>query len=327
MENTHHNRRLNRDQNRVMLLIDADNVSADVITQAFERVMAEQRAIHVRRAYCTAELAAKHVKLFKALSIRPIVNVSTGKNSTDLALAVDAIDLVNSERPDVVVLVSSDSDFAPLVIRLREKGCRVEGIGQEGKTADDSKLVYDRFVDIEHRRSGVGVGVSAGAGRRSTVIHEAPVRKAAPRGRARATTVESAAEAAPAVERQTRQPRAPRQSATANAKQSARESPRQSTRSPPAAASSAAPSESAVQPNTARLAALPDDLARIMSVLPELRTGAPLQLGVAAERLRSEGLLAKSAPSTKLFKKYPDLFVLTPERAPNKVQYRGPANP
>lgn len=62
-----------------------------------------------------------------------------------------------------------------------------------------------------------------------------------------------------------------------------------------------------------------------MSVLPELRTGAPLQLGVAAERLRSEGLLAKSAPSTKLFKKYPDLFVLTPERAPNKVQYRGAA--
>ena len=323
METTHHNRRLNRDQNRVMLLIDADNVSADVITQAFERVMAEQRAIHVRRAYCTAELAAKHVKLFKALSIRPIVNVSTGKNSTDIALAVDAIDLVISERPDVVVLVSSDSDFAPLVIRLREKGCRVEGIGQEGKTADDSKLVYDRFVDIEHRRSGVG----AGAGRRSAVNHEAPVRKAAPRGRARATTVEGDAEAAPAVERQTRQPRAPRQSATANAKQSARESPRQSTRSQPAAASSAAPSESTVQPNTARLDALPDDLARIMSVLPELRTGAPLQLGVAAERLRSEGLLAKSAPSTKLFKKYPDLFVLTPERAPNKVQYRGPANP
>jgi hypothetical protein len=63
-----------------------------------------------------------------------------------------------------------------------------------------------------------------------------------------------------------------------------------------------------------------------MSVLPELRSGTPLQLGVAAERLRSEGLLAKSAPSTKLFKKYPDLFVLTPERAPNKVQYRGTAN-
>jgi uncharacterized protein (TIGR00288 family) len=313
MDNTqNHNRRLNRDQNRVMLLIDADNVSADVITQAFERVMAEQRAIHVRRAYCTAELAAKHLKLFKALSIRPIVNVSTGKNSTDIALAVDAIDLVISERPDVVVLVSSDSDFAPLVIRLREKGCRVEGIGQEGKTADDSKLVYDRFVDIEHRRSG--------AGTRSASSADAPVRKAAPRGRARATAVEPAAPvaaqavtqaAATTPTRQARQPRAPRGAA------------REIARARPVVAAPVAP---AMQPPATRLAALPDDLARIMSVLPELRSGTPLQLGVAAERLRSEGLLAKSAPSTKLFKKYPDLFVLTPERAPNKVQYRGPAN-
>ena len=309
--NQNHNRRLNRDQNRVMLLIDADNVSADVIVQAFERVMSEQRAIHVRRAYCTAELAAKHLKLFKALSIRPIVNVSTGKNSTDIALAVDAIDLVISERPDVVVLVSSDSDFAPLVIRLREKGCRVEGIGQEGKTADDSKLVYDRFVDIEHRR--------ASAGTRRVASLDEPMRKAAPRGRARANAVEAVAPitapvTATAPQRQARQPRAPRGPARENA------------RSQPVVA---APVATVAQPSapmpTPHLAALPDDLARIMSVLPELRSGAPLQLGVAAERLRAEGLLAKSAPSTKLFKKYPDLFVLTPERAPNKVQYRGPA--
>ena len=285
MDNSqNHNRRLNRDQNRVMLLIDADNVSADVIVQAFERVMAEQRAIHVRRAYCTAELAAKHLKLFKALSIRPIVNVSTGKNSTDIALAVDAIDLVISERPDVVVLVSSDSDFAPLVIRLREKGCRVEGIGQEGKTADDSKLVYDRFVDIEHRR--------AGAGTRTTSNADAPVRKAAPRGRARALAVEPAAPVAPQAPvttpaRQARQPRAPRETA--------RETSRESTGARPAVATSTEP---AVPQPASRLAALPDDLARIMSVLPELRSGTPLQLGVAAERLRSAGLLAKSAPST-----------------------------
>jgi uncharacterized protein (TIGR00288 family) len=302
--NSNHNRRLNRDQNRVMLLIDADNVSADVITQAFERVMAEQRAIHVRRAYCTAELAAKHLKLFKALSIRPIVNVSTGKNSTDIALAVDAIDLVISERPDVVVLVSSDSDFAPLVIRLREKGCRVEGIGQEGKTADDSKLVYDRFVDIEHRRSSTGT-------RRPASLDE-PVRKAAPRGRARAIAVEPASPvAALEPQRQSRQPRAPREAAPGSAR---------------SRSAVAAPATPAAPQVAQRLSALADDLARIMSVLPELRSGTPLQLGVAAERLRSEGLLAKSAPSTKLFKKYPDLFVLTPERAPNKVQYRGTAN-
>ena len=49
---------------RVMLLIDADNVSADVIEQAVQRTMAEHGAIHVRRAYCNAEAAEKHQALF-----------------------------------------------------------------------------------------------------------------------------------------------------------------------------------------------------------------------------------------------------------------------
>ena len=110
---------------RVMLLIDADNVSVDVMEQAIELVLAEYGALHVPRAHCTAESAVKHAKLFKRLSIRPMVNLTLGKNCTDIALAVDAMDLVVAERPEVVVLVSSDSDFAPLVIRLREKGCRV----------------------------------------------------------------------------------------------------------------------------------------------------------------------------------------------------------
>ena len=60
---------------RVMLLVDADNVSADVVEQAVARVMDERGAIHVRRAYCTAESALKNLQLFKRLSIRPMVNL------------------------------------------------------------------------------------------------------------------------------------------------------------------------------------------------------------------------------------------------------------
>ncbi|BEP44881.1 NYN domain-containing protein [Variovorax sp. V15] len=135
---------------RVMLLIDADNVSAEVIEQAVQRTMDEYGAIHVRRAYCNAEMAVNRQALFKRLSVRPMVNLSTGKNSTDIALAVDAIDLAIAERPDVAVLVSSDSDFAPLVIRLREKGCRVCGIGQQGKTGEETIGIYDAFTDIAH---------------------------------------------------------------------------------------------------------------------------------------------------------------------------------
>jgi hypothetical protein len=136
---------------KIVLLIDADNVSADVMEQAVHKVLAEHGALHVRRAYGTAEMALKHQALFRRLSIRPMVNLATGKNSTDIALAVDAMDLAVAERPQVVYLVSSDSDFAPLVSRLREKGCRVCGIGQQGKTGEDTVAVYDAFTDLRHK--------------------------------------------------------------------------------------------------------------------------------------------------------------------------------
>ena len=138
---------------RVMLLIDADNVSVDVIEQAVAWVAKHCGGPHVRRAYCTAESAVKHQQLFKRLSIRPMVNLAAGKNSTDIALAVDAISLAIAERPDVMVIASSDSDFAPLVARLREKGCRVVGIGQQGKTGDETQGVYDEYEVLAHRKA------------------------------------------------------------------------------------------------------------------------------------------------------------------------------
>jgi len=253
---------------QVMLFIDADNVSADVIEQALALVLAEHGAVHVRRAYCTAEAAVTHAKLFKRLSIRPIVNLSTGKNSTDIALAVDAIDLVGAQRPELAVIVSSDSDFAPLVIRLREKGCRVLGIGQKGKTGEDSVGVYDAFIDLQHRS----------AGRANARMPAAPAQAPAPASPARAPTP---------------------------ARRAAR-------------GGRARPSPPAPPP-------LPDEVERVLAAIPELRDGAPFELRHAAERLRTAGLLANSAPSTKLFRKHPEFFVLAPQRQPNKVQFQLPA--
>lgn len=243
---------------RVILLVDADNVSSDVIEQAVERTLSEHGAVHVRRAYCNAETALKQQALFKRLSMRPMVNLSAGKNSTDIALAVDAIDLVIAERPDIVVLVSSDSDFAPLVIRLREKGCRVCGIGQQGKTGDETVAVYDSFVDLQH--------------------HPAP----------KVTKARAAAVAKPAAKRAPRRIKA--------------EAPAPAPRAP----------------------VLPDDVLRILDAVVELGMGNKVELNVAAERLRAAKLLGKSASSPKLFKKHPELFLLTPEKTPNKVQYVGP---
>lgn len=138
---------------RVALLIDADNLSGDVIEQAIEHLLKNHGAIHFRRAYCSPQKVIEHMDIFRRHSIRPMVNVPTGKNSTDIALAVDAIDLALTERPEVMVIASSDSDYAPLAQRLREKGCRVLGIGQAGKTGSESPLAYDGFVDLAHRKA------------------------------------------------------------------------------------------------------------------------------------------------------------------------------
>lgn len=286
-------------QRRIMMLIDADNVSADVMEQAVEKVLTERGALHVRRAYCTPEAALANQKLFKSLSIRPIVNLSTGKNSTDILLATDAVDLVIAERPDVVVIVSSDSDFAPLVIRLREKGCRVEGIGQLGKTGEDSKGVYDAFVEIEHRK-----------GRASTTVPPARKRATARTSTKRAVAVEPIAAA--------ESPLAAVPAPAAPASKPARQR-----RAKAAATPVEAPAPAAPAPSAPARAPMPDDLRSILAVLPELVRGQTLDLGIATERLRSEELLGARAPAMRLFRKFPDSFVLTPEQQPNKVAYVG----
>jgi hypothetical protein len=185
---------------RVMLLIDADNVSVDVIEQAVAWVAKHCGGPHVRRAYCTAESAVKHQQLFKRLSIRPMVNLAAGKNSTDIALAVDAIDLAIAERPAVMVIASSDSDFAPMVARLREKGCRVIGIGQQGKIGDETQAIYDDYEVLLHRKSRIASAEAPPAAKAAPVAKAPPAHKASAKAPAAKKTVRrraASAEAAP----------------------------------------------------------------------------------------------------------------------------------
>ncbi|MGE0330651.1 MAG: NYN domain-containing protein [Ramlibacter sp.] len=273
---------------RVMLLIDADNVSADVMEQAVARTMADYGAVHVRRAYCNAETAVKQQALFKRLWVRPMVNLSAGKNSTDIALAVDAMDLVIAERPDVVVLVSSDSDFAPLVARLREKGCRVCGIGQRGKTGDETVAVYDHFIDLAHQ--GARSGARAGAGEDA---RPAPARKTATRAAAKKP---GARAPAPAPE--------PKAAAA------------------PAAAPAKAPARATAPRKTAaRTAPAAADVQRILRAVPALVGGNEVALNDIAKLLRAEGLLGKNASSIKLFDKLPADFEVL--QHPDRIRWMG----
>ncbi len=281
-----------KNQSKVMLLIDADNVSADVIEQAVQRTLTEHGAVHLRRAYGNAETALKHQSLFKRLSVRPMVNLSAGKNSTDIALAVDAMALAITERPDVVVLVSSDSDFAPLVIRLRETGCRVCGIGQQGKTGDETMAVYDEFIDLEHH------------GARSTASR-APAPAPAP---ARKT----AAAPAPAAAARTARAKAAPAKKTAAAP-AAKKVARKTTK---AAKAPALPT-----PPTPRTPVVSDAAEFILQAVPSLRKGGDVALNDAAQALRAAGLLGKHGSSLKLFDKLTDEFAVLQQ--PDRIRWLG----
>jgi uncharacterized protein (TIGR00288 family) len=291
---------------RVMLLIDADNVSVDVIEQAVANLLQTHGALHVRRAYCTGESAVKHQAVFKRLSIKPMVNLSTGKNSTDIALAVDAVDLVLAERPDVVAIASSDSDFAPLVGRLREKGCRVVGFGQEGKTGDETLLVYDEYTVLAHRKA-------------QTEDAPRPARKTAART-ARKTAAKPAAQAAEAKAPAKRA--APRRRAAAAVPEMPAPAAVQAPAAAPIPAPAPAPSAVAavVLPMVPVAPELPERLRRILACLPELERGETLELRVVSVRLREAGLLGRSASSTKLLSGFADRFELLPAGQPNHVR-------
>jgi uncharacterized protein (TIGR00288 family) len=271
---------------KVMLLIDADNVSVDVMEQAVRLLLNQHGGLHVRRAYCTAESAVANQAVFKRLGIKPMVNLAAGKNSTDIALAVDAIDLVLAERPGVVVIASSDSDFAPLVQRLREKGCVVRGIGQQGKVADETQSVYDDYTVLEHHKAA-----SAVAAKRAP--RKTAAKKVATPGQAQTTKAPSAPAPAPA------------RKATPKPAAKAKPEPVEQPSKPPAATRSA--SERA-QP--------------ILACLPELQSGATLELRVVSVRLREAGLLSRSSSSVKLLSPLSDVFELLPTGQPNRVRLR-----
>ncbi|MET8779051.1 NYN domain-containing protein [Nocardia sp. NPDC004654] len=134
----------------VAVLIDADNAPPSRIGAVLEAVDRYGTA-HLKRAY--GDWSQPHLSGWRAPllahSIRPIHNPSwtTGKNATDLAMAVDAIDLLHTGNYAAFVLVTSDADFTGLAMRLRESGRRVYGFG-EAKTPKPLVTACDEFTNI-----------------------------------------------------------------------------------------------------------------------------------------------------------------------------------
>jgi len=139
------------DSTRLAVLIDADNTSPKLIKEMFEE-LASYGTITVKRAYgdwTNPHLTGwRDVLLGNAISPQQQFAYTSGKNATDSALIIDAMDLLYSGNVEGFAIVSSDSDFTPLATRLRESGKRVIGVGQR-KTPKAFVEACERFVFLE----------------------------------------------------------------------------------------------------------------------------------------------------------------------------------
>jgi uncharacterized LabA/DUF88 family protein len=137
---------------RLAVLIDADNARPSIIEGLLAEV-AKYGTAHVKRAY--GDWTGTSLKGWKdqllAQSIQPIQQFAytTGKNTTDAAMVIDAMDLLYSGRFDGFCIVSSDSDFTRLAARLRESGLTVYGFG-ERKTPKPFVAACDKFIYTEN---------------------------------------------------------------------------------------------------------------------------------------------------------------------------------
>ena len=157
---------------RLAVLIDADNAPRTALKEILGECV-KYGTPTIKRIY--GDWTMNNMDSWKPLllenAIIPIqqYGYTTGKNSTDSAMIIDAMDVLYSGRVDGFVLVSSDSDFTRLALRLREAGMKVYGIGEK-KTPAPFIVACDKFIYVE---------VIRGKG------EEKPEEKEAPRPRSR----------------------------------------------------------------------------------------------------------------------------------------------
>jgi uncharacterized LabA/DUF88 family protein len=136
----------------IALLIDADNSPANKIEEIIDE-LAKYGVINIRRAY--GNWKSQGLKSWEAVlhdyAIQPIQQFAytKGKNATDSAMIIDAMDLLYTQKLDGFCLASSDSDFTPLVMRIRANGLKVFGFGEQ-KTPEPFVNACSKFLYLEH---------------------------------------------------------------------------------------------------------------------------------------------------------------------------------
>jgi uncharacterized protein (TIGR00288 family) len=133
---------------RVAVLVDCDNTSPEILEYAL-RVVAQFGRVVLRRGYGNhATLANKWQEALVRLAFTPCLQYqyAAGKNTSDIALALDALEALFDQRAETFCLVTSDSDFAYLCRKLRERGATVHIVG-EAKSPDALRNASDQFFE------------------------------------------------------------------------------------------------------------------------------------------------------------------------------------
>ena len=168
---------------RLAVLIDAENASSRIAEALFTEIatLGEASARRIYGDFASPQLAG-WTKVLARFAIQPQQNFANtkGKNSGDIALVIDAMDLLHSGRFDGFCLVSSDADFTRLASRVREEGVDVYGFGEQ-KTPESFRQACTRFIYTENLSTPVSEGEGATAesssGAKTTappVVHRKP---------------------------------------------------------------------------------------------------------------------------------------------------------
>ena len=167
---------------RVALLIDADNSPASKIDLILNELSTFGET-NIRRAYGNwkkSELKGWEEALHEH-AIRPMqqFDYTKGKNASDMAMVIDALELLYTDRPDAFGIVSSDADFTPLVMHLRAKGAAVYGFGAQ-KTPEPFVNACSRFLYLDKLRPMATGDAVAGGREEAEGLEDAGAVAAAP---------------------------------------------------------------------------------------------------------------------------------------------------
>ena len=140
------------EDNKLAVLIDGENISQNDIDYIFTEIKKDGQIL-ISRLYSGVDRLAKWKEACNEYSIKIMTqnNFVSGKNTTDSSLIIDAMDILYTKKIDTFYILSSDSDFTGIIMRLKEENKRVIGVGEK-KTPKPIVNACNKFIFIENLR-------------------------------------------------------------------------------------------------------------------------------------------------------------------------------